>query len=62
VNEKEFIRFLEDNTKVVFDEVDGWITLNKGGLPNDTYDKALEVIKHDKRSMNKIDEIIHIIK
>lgn len=52
-------RSVLDNTKVVFDEVDGWITLNKGGLPNDTYDKALEIIKHDKRSVVKIVEIIH---
>ena len=54
-------RSVLDNTKVVFDEVDGWITLNKGGLPNDSYDKAMEVIKHYKRSTNKIEEKIHIV-
>ena len=54
-------RSILDDTKVVFDEVDGWIKLNKGGLPNDTYDKALEAIKYDKRSVNKIEDKIHVI-
>ncbi len=54
-------RSVLDNTKVVFDEIDGWITLNKGGLPNGKYDDAMEVIKHDKRSINKIEEKIHVV-
>ena len=54
-------RSVLDETKVVFDEVDGWITLNKGGLPNSTYDEALKVIKHDKRSTKVIEEKNYVV-
>lgn len=54
-------RSVLDKTKVVFDKVDGWITLNKGELHNDGYNDAMEVIKHDKRSIVKIEEKIHIV-
>jgi len=54
-------RSILDNTKVVFDEADGWITLNQGGLPNKTYNDAMDVIKHDKRRVNVIEEKIHVV-
>jgi hypothetical protein len=54
-------RSVLDKKQVVFDEVDGWITLNKGGLPNDGYNDAMEIIKHDKRSIVKIEEKIHVV-
>ena len=54
-------RSVLDETKVVFDIVDDWITLNKGGLPNTIYNESLEVIKHDKRSTNVIEEKIHVV-
>ena len=54
-------RSVLDETKVVFDEVNDWITLNKGGLPNFSYEEAIEVIKHDKRSTKVIEEKIHIV-
>mgnify|MGYP003625293989 FL=1 len=54
-------RSVLDETKVVFDEVDGYITLNNGGLPNISYGEAMRVMKHDKRSANVIEEKIHVV-
>ena len=46
----------------IFVDVEDWITINKGGLSNNTYEECLEIIKFDNRSLEQINEIIHEIK
>jgi len=50
-----------DITEVRFDKVDVWVTLNDGGLPNNTYEEALGVINYDRRSMVLTEEKIHVV-